>query len=276
MLSVLLAAHLDAAQPAGAPHAKPTLIAETTTLVPGETAWLGISFTIDDEWHIYWDGKGDTGQPVKAKFTAPPGFEVGEIVWPAPKRYVIADFALDYVYERKVTLLVPVKVPASAQPGQKVDFKAQVSWMECSEECRPGKADVAISLPVASAGESATKSPDAARFDETRKRIPRPVEETAKAVKSTWTADTVTLTVPEATGLYFYPHRTSISLADPMKEGLSKGSELKFGVVPGSGERLIGILEVVRPARPGTKTEDAPREFYQVDLPRTAHASPTR
>jgi thiol:disulfide interchange protein DsbD len=272
LAAVLSAGGAIDAQPAKATHARPRLVAETTTLVPGTIAWLGFAFDIDEHWHIYWDGKGDTGQPVKATFTLPPGFEAGEIVWPAPKRFVVADFVLDYIYEHKVLLLVPLKIPSNAKTGDSISLSAKLDWMECAEECRPGHATVQLTLPIGASGETPTKSADAPRFDESRKRIPRPVEEAAKAVKTEWTADTVTLSVSDARGLSFYPHRTSITLSNPLEQGASKESRLRMDLVPGSGERVVGILEVYRaPAKPG----DPPTsEVYHVDLARTGMRIP--
>src|SRR5688572_18780783 len=77
--------------PESAPHAKPRLIAEHISVRPASKTWLGLTFDIDDHWHIYWDGDGDTGQPVKAEFTLPPGCKISEIVWPTPKRQILAE-----------------------------------------------------------------------------------------------------------------------------------------------------------------------------------------
>lgn len=252
--------------PGGATHAKPGLISEFKTLTPGETAWLGITFDIDPEWHIYWDGQGDTGQPVKAVFTVPAGFEVGELVWLAPKRYVVADFALDYVYEGRVTLLAPLKVPEEAKPGEKVTIAAKLDWMECSEECRPGRATVSLEIPVAATGEEREKTPDATRFEDSRRLLPRSVEETAKIVQTSWKGSTLSIVVPGASRLSFFPHRTSAPLVNAMEQGESASDRLTLdidGVAADSDRRVVGILEVTRSAAKGK-----PRvEYFQVDIP---------
>jgi DsbC/DsbD-like thiol-disulfide interchange protein len=275
LVSVILgAAAPESAQPAPATHAKPRLISEHAALVPGKTNWLGLTFDIDDTWHIYWDGAGDTGQPVKAVFVLPPGFKAGEIIWPTPKRYVLDGYVLDYIYENRVTLLVPLEVPADSKIGEDVKIRATVSWMECSEECRPGKAELSIQLPIASSEANASKSAEAGRFDDTRKRLPRPVEETARNVRSTWQGDRLTFAVQGASSLVFHPHRTSAPLADAMKQGEVKGDRMTLDLTPGGGSRVRGILEVIRTDAKGKKSTTP--ESYTIDLPRdtTGAAAP--
>lgn len=249
----------------GEPHAKPKLIAEHTAVRPGTKTWIGISFEIDDHWHIYWDGDGDTGQPVKAKFTLPPGCTVGEIVWPSPKRQVLVDTILDYIYEDKVTLLVPLEVADTVKPGGKLKIKATLDWMECSEECLPRKAEVTLDLAVVAASEGdqqVQKSPHAPRFEETRKRVPRSVEESAKVVQTEWGRGTLSLTVPGAKSLIFYPHRTSARLSDALQQATAKKDRLDLDIEPDPSKRVRGILEVVR-----TIGDNPVSDFYTIEVP---------
>src|SRR5437867_11935695 len=66
-------------------HARAGLISESTRLIPGETQWLALDFEIDDGWHLYWEGTNDSGFPPKLNATAPSGYRIGEMLWPAPK-----------------------------------------------------------------------------------------------------------------------------------------------------------------------------------------------
>jgi DsbC/DsbD-like thiol-disulfide interchange protein len=258
-------------QPAAEPHAKPRLIAEHSGVRPGGKIWLGITFDIDPHWHIYWDGDGDTGQPVEAKFTLPPGCKVNEIVWPTPKRQVLSDIILDYVYEDRVTLLVQLETPKTASPGGALAISAALKWMECSEECLPRKASVALSVPVVPGSEGVTKSSDAQRFEEARSRIPQPVEETRKVVQTQWSGDTLSLTVPGAAGLIFYPHRTTSRLANALEQGVSKIDRMDLKVQPGKGDRVVGILEVLGKRGDDSRNAAKPQSrFYAIDVPRAA------
>ena len=41
-------------------------------------------------WHVYWNGRNDTGTPVRITLTVPEGFAAGDVLWPAPVRHVAA------------------------------------------------------------------------------------------------------------------------------------------------------------------------------------------
>src|SRR5262245_51700008 len=94
-----------AAQSAEREPAKARLVSEFDALVPGKTAWLGVSFDLDPEWHLYWCGQSDSGAPIHVEFTLPAGYKGGDLVWPAPKRHLSPGDLLDHVYEKRVTLL---------------------------------------------------------------------------------------------------------------------------------------------------------------------------
>ncbi|MYH85553.1 MAG: thioredoxin, partial [Gammaproteobacteria bacterium] len=50
------------------------LVAETTTVVPGETLWLGIRLDPIENWHTYWKFGGDSGEPTSLnEWIAPTG-----------------------------------------------------------------------------------------------------------------------------------------------------------------------------------------------------------
>jgi DsbC/DsbD-like thiol-disulfide interchange protein len=257
---------LNQPESAPTPHAKPSLVAEHVAVRPSSKTWLGLTFDIDDHWHIYWDGDGDTGQPVKAEFTLPPGCKVGEIVWPTPKRQILAENILDYVYEGKVTLLVELETPESVEPGSVLKIAAQLKWMECSEECWPQTATVSLELPVTSNSDKPGKSRHAPRFEETRRRAPRSVEETARVVRSEWRGDTLLFSVPDAERLIFYPHRTSARLANALEQADVTKNRMELEIESDKTDRVIGILEVRRNdvhTKGGTKSE-----YFTIDQSR--------
>lgn len=266
----------------GSFHAKPRLISERSSLVPGETAWIGLTFDIDPGWHTYWDGAGDTGQPVNAKFTLPEGYTVGEILWPTPERLVSPGEILDYVYEKRVTALISITVPMNAKTGDDISLSANLWWLECEDICIPRKADVTLSLPVAAAGATPDPTKDAPRFDEARKRVPRPVAEGKKAYRAEWVGDRLRIQAPGAVGIVFYPHVTSLPMSDALHEGMRKGDQLDMEFRPRDGARVLGILEVRRPddrSKEETDTERTTRarlisEFYTLDMPGPAAAAP--
>lgn len=242
-------------------RARAKLIAEHAAVAPGQTAYLGVSFEIDAGWHIYWDGAGDTGMPVQVELQLPEGYTAGEILWPAPKRHVSPGDLLDYIYEDRVTLLVPVTVPADAKAGERVRISAQLDWLECKDYCLPGASEVELVLPVApDAGE---KSADALRFDEARKRVPRPLPTGEGAgVEAAWKGDRLTVRAEGATAMSYYPKSGAARLVDPIRDGAGKGDTLSMEFEPGLGgqTRVAGVLEISYP-------EGRESAIYTVELP---------
>lgn len=235
---------------ARAQHAKARLIAEHAALVPGKTAFLGITFDIDPHWHLYWDGLSDTGMPIQVVPELPEGYTAGALLWPTPKRLILPGDLLDYIYEDRVTLILPVSVPADAKPGEKVRFAARLDWLVCKDVCLPGAAEVELTLPVADPdGPAPQRTADAGRFDETRARLPVPASESSPDLSIRWTDNsTLTLVARAATQVTFYPRSDSAALVDPIREGTAEGPSLTITVdrpTPGSGKPTVvsGVLE---------------------------------
>jgi thiol:disulfide interchange protein DsbD len=159
------------AQPADAPQLRVDLVSDKTSLALGRTARIGLHFQLEKHWHIYWVNPGDSGQPPNVRWTLPPGFHAGEILWPAPVRLGTASVA-DYGYENEVLLMLPLRVPSTAKPGGTATLAATVKWLVCSDICIPGHADVALTLPVRTA--PGAPSASAALFEKTRAALPRP------------------------------------------------------------------------------------------------------
>src|SRR5438445_8860001 len=113
-ISLAVAAAASAA-PVQALHLKAELAAETTGAAPGSTVWVALAQDIDKGWHTYWRNPGDAGEPTRIAWTLPAGWRAGDIVWPAPGRFLLGkppNALMNYVYERKVLLPVPIEVPA--------------------------------------------------------------------------------------------------------------------------------------------------------------------
>ncbi|HZP66740.1 MAG TPA: protein-disulfide reductase DsbD domain-containing protein [Rudaea sp.] len=136
-------------------HVNVSLVAESSALVPGTAAWVGLRLRHEAHWHTYWVNPGDAGLPTKLAWQLPPGYRAGEIAWPAPKRFDVGGL-YNFGYDGEVLLPVRIDVPADAKPGSRAKFAVEAKWLVCHEECVPGKTALAITLPVAA---HATKNP---------------------------------------------------------------------------------------------------------------------
>jgi thiol:disulfide interchange protein len=149
LLSLLVAPLGAWAQPVVSPHATTELVAETAGAAPGSTVWVAVVQTLDKGWHTYWRNPGDAGEATSIHWTLPPNWRAGDITWPTPRRLPVGPI-MNYGYEGRVVLPVPVQVPLSAKAGENVQITAAVDYLVCAEVCVPGNATVSLSLPVVS------------------------------------------------------------------------------------------------------------------------------
>jgi DsbC/DsbD-like thiol-disulfide interchange protein len=158
LLATLFLGFAFNAMPAGqsftTTHAKVDLIAESNSLQAGKTAWVGVFFDLEKGWHIYWVNPGDSGERPKMQWHLPAGFQAGEIRWPTPVRLGTGT-VIDYGYEGRVLLPVPVQVPADYNPAKPVTLSADIRYLICREVCIPAKTQAMLSIPSANAGSEA-------------------------------------------------------------------------------------------------------------------------
>ncbi|MCH2457097.1 MAG: thioredoxin family protein [Henriciella sp.] len=138
------------AQPVDGGHARVELISERETAIPGETVWFGLSFEMDDEWHIYWKNAGDAGIPPRAYWddqTTMDAEAIGEIDWPLPELLpVVEGEIMDYGYSGEIVLPFPVQIPESATGP--VRLGGEIDYLICKDICIPESVDLAVTLDV--------------------------------------------------------------------------------------------------------------------------------
>ncbi|HEY6348582.1 MAG TPA: protein-disulfide reductase DsbD domain-containing protein [Candidatus Angelobacter sp.] len=162
------------AEPVQAHHARVELIAEQGSAASNQQLWLGLHFSLEKDWHIYWVNPGDSGLPPTLKWQLPAGFTAGEIQWPRPEKLKRSTLA-DYGYQDDVVLLVPLRVPAGPGNGSHADVGLQAKWLICREVCIPDHANLHLPLPAQSDPKTT------AIFTEARKHLPQPWPRSWKA-----------------------------------------------------------------------------------------------
>ena len=70
------------------PFVEATLWVDHAAVMPGQVFWVGVTFRIRPEWHMYWPGINDTGMAPSFDWHLPDGWQIGRARWPAPKRHV--------------------------------------------------------------------------------------------------------------------------------------------------------------------------------------------
>ena len=114
----------------------------------GKPVWLGLLIEHQPHWHTYWKNPGDSGLPTTLAWQLGGGATAGDIAWPTPMRLPVGPL-VNYGYEGRLLLPVPVSVPASFQ-GDALDVKLSAQWLVCKDVCIPQQGEFALRLPARS------------------------------------------------------------------------------------------------------------------------------
>lgn len=125
---------------------KARLVSNTKTPAAGSQIRLGVSFEIEDGWHIYWRNPGGAGLTTTIDFDLPSGWVAGPLGWPLPVAFDQSEGIPGYGYEGSVVLAAEIRVPAEFDRSQEGTVRAQVSWLACKSVCVLGSAELEASL----------------------------------------------------------------------------------------------------------------------------------
>lgn len=269
-----VATHADASYGLGSrfddTHAKPALIAATQALSRGDNQ-MAITFTIDKDWHLYFDGQNDTGQPPKIKLNLPKGVTASPLQFPPPKRQVQGDSILDHIYEETLTLPFTLTLGEEFE-GEKVLIKGTLDWLECHEECRFGKGSVALSLPVLPPDGKPVPSRQAKKIEEAVKALPEATLPTSVTMQ--WVPEPSNSTLPSqvvisasaAVGMTFVPDSKSVTISNLLEGGRTKRSTMTLNL---DGVKSDSVLSGLLSVQVGTESR-----WYRVSKPVTNQAGP--
>lgn len=140
-----------AAQPVNSGNVEGELHSARAAISPGETFTIALRTRINDGWHTYWRNPGDSGEPTELTWSAPTGYQIGALQWPAPEPAPFAGI-INYGYHGEVLYPIEVRAPANARVGERVTFTAAAYWLVCSDICIPEEATLTLTLPVEAQG----------------------------------------------------------------------------------------------------------------------------
>ena len=199
-------------------HTSATLTLESPKAAPGSTLWAMLTLTPEEHWHTYWRNPGDSGIPTTIDWTLPAGFTAGAIEWPTPQAIPVGPL-MNYGYHGAARLLVPLKVPETAKPGDAVTLKADAKWLVCQEVCVPEEAKLDIGLTIASASEAAAAHDTATAnlFKAALEKVPAPAPFKLRAATND---KTFALVVEDASKLGLAPDAIKSVTYFPYDDGL--------------------------------------------------------
>ena len=236
------------AQLRAANHIAVHLVAESSAPAAGRTVTLAFVMTPEPGWHGYWKNPGDAGVETKVTWQLPKGLETGPLDYPVPEPLLISGL-MNYVYEGRYALLVPLRLPAGLAPGAALPIAAELHYLACTDRiCVPEQARASLDLVV---GDGV---PDRrAEFDRYRLSLPRPLGSPAVFQVA---GDRIRIGIPLPASLavaeaYFFP-LTKDALAYSEPQSVSRrGDMLIVATEAGDKARDLQSLEAVLRIGPG-------------------------
>ena len=134
--------------PVRAQHLTVELLPLHGSIQPGGNDLIGLHFTLDKGWHVYWINAGDSGEPPTIKWMLPAGITAGAMQFPAPRRLPLGPL-MDFGYEDEVLFPITLSADSTLKAPSTAPLAAHVNWLVCREVCIPGKADLVLPLQVA-------------------------------------------------------------------------------------------------------------------------------
>ncbi len=240
--------------PGRATHAVPRLVCDHTRAKPGSKVQVGVRFQIEPGWHLYWNGRNDSGYAPLLTLRAPVGYTVGSWRWPAPRRLEQPGGLVDHIYEGTVMLTTEVTLPATARPGDAFSMSFRGEWLACRSACEAEQGQGELRVAI---GEARTNGTLAAEFSRTVGQIPLPWP-LASDMEASTEGEAAVFRVPGARRLEFYPGEDCAQVADILRDGAGSGSTLRVRIA-GAGP-VRGVLRV----EPG---EGARAACFAIDIP---------
>ncbi|MDA7681520.1 protein-disulfide reductase DsbD family protein [Verrucomicrobiales bacterium] len=110
-------------------------LSDSNNITDGQKFKLAIVASLEKDWHIYWKGSGESGQPTIIDWKAPDGFSTSSTSYPVP--YKTEAFGLiSHTYKNEAIFICEVTAPNDLEDKEYV-FKAIVDWQACKEACLP-------------------------------------------------------------------------------------------------------------------------------------------
>lgn len=128
-------------------HVKVSFYSFAQKLNPQDELIVGVYFSLDPHWHVYWQNPGDSGAAPKFIFDENL-VQVQKVTWPIPKRIPVGDLT-NYGYETSVLFPIKIKLKNSANQTQPIQVAVKLEWLVCKVECIPGFGELTIDIPRA-------------------------------------------------------------------------------------------------------------------------------
>lgn len=224
--------------------ARATLTPLVSSIVPGKTFQMALKFEIVDGYRLSWTNPGDVGKMPTVRFSAPDGFEVGPLDWPAPERFRVTEELSSYGYEDEAAVFTTIRVPRNIKTNEAYRFNVDAEWVACKKQC--SKENVSAFIELVAGWRGGQRIEDEV-LDRLMARIPKPFSD-LEGAEQKWASrgrrPVLVLRAPSVRFVDFYPASPDIAV-----ESLSikrDGSEvsMSFEEVPAGAVR--GVVRIDR------------------------------
>ena len=113
------------------------LVSSLSQIQKEQTFFIGLKFSLSQNWYTYWSHPGDAGLPLELKWKVPKHIKIDSIKWPRPERisYKLNSKKLySFGYKTEVLLPIPVKISKNYNSDE-VPIELELTWFVCKDIC---------------------------------------------------------------------------------------------------------------------------------------------
>ncbi len=249
LIAVWLAPFARAAESAAVKSGRAVaqLVTSYDTVEPGQDIYIALSMRLEPHWHTYWRNAGGPGEPAELHWDIPDTTSIGDIIWPLPQT-VSTGPLINYAFEDRLLLPMPMHIAKDAQLGEELTIKAQATYLVCYQICLPEMANLSLTLRV---GEAVKDERWSGNIERTIKRAPKPegLEASAVLKNNFLTLDIGggKLDFAALKNPYFFPYEQDLIDASAPQDILSAERGVRINLTPSFGladgiENIPGVL----------------------------------
>jgi thiol:disulfide interchange protein len=190
-------------------HVTAQLVAEQTAVQPGQTLRVGLKIDHQPHWHTYWRNPGDSGLPTTVNWMLPPGAQISDIQWPAPKRLPVGPL-VNYGYEDQLLLPQTLVVPLNVVPGSNLVLRAQANWLVCKDVCIPEGGELSLQLPVVAKEVTPGSTAHLPTFDQLQAAAPQALQGWTTRLQRAGSELLLTLDAPSGSSASTAPAKAAV------------------------------------------------------------------
>lgn len=127
------------------------MLADFKSIAPSAKITVALKLEHPQNWHSYYQNSGGVELSPEIKWTLPPGFHAGPILWPAPQ--VKDGFTgKSFIYTGAPVFLTEITAPSDLKPGP-FTIKADATWQICDKSCINENQSFVLELTAGAANE---------------------------------------------------------------------------------------------------------------------------